>query len=326
MDASPPSSPISAVVGVGAFGKIPKAGDFVRAGFSNEVTRAFEEWLHKSVLYAHEKHGSAWKQPFVAGSMYAFAFRVPVAADRSGLIAGVLQPSQDSVGRAFPLAIYAMVDDATAKEQPAALPLQLGEFLDQAAALAMDVSTLDASMLDARVRSMPAPALLDDDGRAYRSWIHTTPIDQLLQTVFGHGWSDRSLRTLSAIADTALPLRGRDASTTQLALRLPVGSLGVTTTCVWLDIIRAMARSENRVLTSFWFFDGHRGDLLVHLGRVHVSSMIELWMPDRRNDHVYDLRSADTVSHVSADRIDRSVVACLKRGAYVAELYDALRY
>jgi type VI secretion system protein ImpM len=98
---------------VGVFGKIPSYGDFVAMGTGTPVGRAFERWLQLSTDRLHQDGLRPPEGPI------GFCFRDP-AGDTALL--GVLVDSQDTVGRVFPLALFAEIADTDAIGDIAALP------------------------------------------------------------------------------------------------------------------------------------------------------------------------------------------------------------
>lgn len=301
-------------------------GDFVRAGVATEVSRAFEEWLHQGVQYAHDKRGNAWKVPFLSGNVYAFVFRLPVGGDRTSLLAGVLKPSQDSVGRAFPLAIYrALPEDIPGP----ILPLVLGEFLDSAAQLALDAPAIaNHAELDTRTRALTAN--LGDVADAVRQlewWRNNTGLAQAWSITFGSSNVDEPVNVLGALLEIVAPFWGKENSNTPLSIRLPLGVGGIASACFWLDLIRSSIRWRTTVPTFFWYFDGHSGDTLVQLGRTPPGSLIELWSPDARSEIVCDYtRRSQRPSDEALRRIAPHTLPLLNRHAYVAELLHALSF
>lgn len=327
MDQSPPSSPISSPLSsggeVGVFGKIPKVGDFVRAGRADESSRVLEEWLHSGVEVAHARR-TPWKPAFLAGKIYGCVFRVPLSGDRSGLLAGVIKPSQDSVGRAFPLVIHRSLPPEC---PPHLLPLVLGDFLDNAAQLAFD-TTLLSSQAELAARTMQVGAPLGDINEAARQydwWTRNTALPDLWSSIYGSASVAEPSTLLGCLSEIVAPFAGRGPSTTPLSLRVPLGHGGVAAACFWLDLVRCSMRWRAHVPTFFWFFDGRSGDLLVQLGRTPPASLLELWSPDPKSDVVCDYSHASwQPSDDTLRRVAPHLVPLLHRHAYVAELLHAV--
>lgn len=315
----PPSSRRPAAVGL--FGKIPSSGDFVRLGWSNETTRALEEWLHRGVEHAHERQGNGWKRTFQSGTMYAFVMRSP--AVEGALLGGVISPSQDSVGRAFPLAIFTALDPAT---PPHVHPMALGSFLEEAAALAGRAAGLAATELDAAAHSLGGPEDPLPYANAYDWWARGTRVAQLWDSVFGSAHDlSAPTRALATLLEAIGPLRDRPIGTSPLSLRVPLGRGGVHSAMFWVDVVCSAMRWTQTTPTSFWTFDGYRGDILIQFGRTPVSSFKELWAPDPRNDHVVDLLGTSPTGE-SLSRLPYAIRRCFEVNyANVGDLLGALR-
>ena len=94
---------------LGFHGKLPSRGDFVRAGLSRALVSAWDKWLERAWPTAAAL-SKAWSvsPSGVPGWRLALAVRVcgPAA------VSGVMLPSNDRVGRRFPLLLA--VEGATA--------------------------------------------------------------------------------------------------------------------------------------------------------------------------------------------------------------------
>ncbi len=320
MDTIPPSQPASGLA-VGAFGKLPKAGDFVRVGLSSETTRGFEEWLHQGVQLAHDKRGSTWKNGFLRGCVYAFSMSVQLADDRTGQLSGVLRPSSDSVGRAFPLAVYAATPSNLTN---AVIPDALGSFLDDVATLVAQSEALTGVELE---QKLPLVHGIDDTEQIHKNfqlWSRTTRLSDVWRLIYETDDLTRPAYALYTLLEIERPLRGRPLRKSPAGVRLPLGRLGVTAAAFWLDVIRAVFKLKSTSLTFFWFFDGQRGDILVQLGRTPASVLLELWWPDARNESLSDLILLQPWEG-AGERLPPTVRETLARPqATVAELLNTL--
>ena len=87
---------------LGIFGKHPGFADFVEAGFSESVTTKLSTWLDTSLTEIRKMCGSDWNDFW--DSAQALRFQIGRGVLGVG-VAGILQPSRDSIGRRFPLII-----------------------------------------------------------------------------------------------------------------------------------------------------------------------------------------------------------------------------
>lgn len=84
---------------VGFFGKLPGMGDFVERGLAAEFRRNWDRWLSHHIL-PRLRAGAIWPQG-------GLRFRL-VSGGHSA--AGLILPSQDSVGRLFPFSLLTVAE------------------------------------------------------------------------------------------------------------------------------------------------------------------------------------------------------------------------
>ncbi len=89
---------------VGVFGKVPGHGDFLTRDLAPTFTDAWHSWLARELPAAR----TTLQARFEPAYLQAPAWRFAVAAGLAGpAMTGVVIPSVDSVGRAFPLTLAA---------------------------------------------------------------------------------------------------------------------------------------------------------------------------------------------------------------------------
>ena len=87
----------------GYYGKFPALGDFVRGGVSRGFVHAWDPWLQQGIAYARSLIGTGWREVYGTAPIWRFQLGADIAHDRP--VFGVMMPSQDAVGRLFPLAL-----------------------------------------------------------------------------------------------------------------------------------------------------------------------------------------------------------------------------
>jgi type VI secretion system protein ImpM len=97
---------------LGLFGKLPAHGDFVRRGLPSSFCDAWDAWLARGMAAARGSLGENWEGVWDASPVWRFA--LPAGACGPDPVAGVMAPSQDSVGRRFPLTVAAVLPGAIA--------------------------------------------------------------------------------------------------------------------------------------------------------------------------------------------------------------------
>jgi type VI secretion system protein ImpM len=89
----------------GYFGKFPALGDFVRGGVSRRFVEAWDTFLQQGLLASREALGDSWREAYQTAPIWRFALGAAVV--KGGPYYGVMMPSQDAVGRLFPLTLVA---------------------------------------------------------------------------------------------------------------------------------------------------------------------------------------------------------------------------
>jgi type VI secretion system protein ImpM len=116
----------------GFYGKLPAAGDFVMRRLPPEFVQSWDRWLSRHLASRLDRRWPATGLRFFS----------------PGPVTGVVVPSTDRAGRAFPLTLAA------------AAPRQAPAWYDVLASIAAGAETLTPDGLDARIRGCPAR----DDG------------------------------------------------------------------------------------------------------------------------------------------------------------------
>ena len=108
----PPAAPAIPPGTTAWYGKLPARGDFVSQGFSAGQIRAWDGWLQQGLRRASQR----WPAAELDRRLQAFpAWRYlawPAGAANAPW-AGVVVPSHDRVGRAFPLTVAELLDAAS---------------------------------------------------------------------------------------------------------------------------------------------------------------------------------------------------------------------
>ncbi|MCU9849873.1 type VI secretion system-associated protein TagF [Defluviimonas sp. WL0024] len=141
--------------GFGAFGKMPAAGDFIRAGTPPGFVAAWDAWLQGGMLDCQQAFGAAWDAAFMSAPIWRFGISGGLAGPQPAT--GVLMPSVDRVGRRFPLTLVAAL--------PAGADVVAGHFLNEALFGRLEdlaLATLDdlgRPALEEALAVLPAPVV-----------------------------------------------------------------------------------------------------------------------------------------------------------------------
>jgi type VI secretion system protein ImpM len=147
---------------VGVFGKVPTRGDFVSLGIAPVMRKALDQWLQNGLAVLSHSTGANWEKRF--HSMPAWRFIITTGVWGKQTLAGILIPSQDRVGRSFPLVLAAQLGDF--ESWPKSL-YEDAAWFDEAEDIAEAfVSTnVDAVQLSDRLRELRLPYPRDGGGK-----------------------------------------------------------------------------------------------------------------------------------------------------------------
>lgn len=87
------------------FGKLPSRGDFVRRNLTPDVAARLDAWLDAELGRRAWDDPDAWEAAFEASPSWRFHLGEGLVG--STPVAGVMAPSRDRVGRAFPVLAFA---------------------------------------------------------------------------------------------------------------------------------------------------------------------------------------------------------------------------
>lgn len=84
----------------GYYGKVPMRGDFISHGLPFAMVERLHEWLAEGLAGAQAVLGARWDDLYLTAPIWHFAWPADLCGD---VLAGVMLPSVDAVGRRFPL-------------------------------------------------------------------------------------------------------------------------------------------------------------------------------------------------------------------------------
>jgi type VI secretion system protein ImpM len=293
-------------------GKTPARADFIRIHHGAESALALDEWLQRNL----EELVLAGQR---AAPQASFAF-VPQNA-REALV-GLLAPSRDKAGRAFPVALFAEAPLSVAVQTPGAIPLACAALLAPARALFAELAALDYDALKARVEALQAPA-----PEAYASAVDNAAA--LLQDAAPAAWLERLFAEApdgaAGRALLALQTAAADPAPKALVLECPVQE--AVDAVFWL----ALAGRGARAPVSFFWTDPPAGTpaspsrLLLCLAPPPVHTLLHLAAPKPKPGKLQ--RIVDPVPQAAAQSADaaRQQLEKLTQCASLAEFAGAAR-
>lgn len=268
--------------GVFAYGKVPALPEYVRGGVNDDIAAELPGWMTKAVEWAATHRAGPWEQARRDGPALRFVLR---SRNPNVVITGVVAPSEDSVGRPFPLSVAAVVPVKGAGEHAHLAPAAFAPFLREAMDLLPRVSAIRAPKdIDELVGSLRAPSLEDVGAieERYEAWAREQLAAPLLASALGR--DGLALQpTLHTILEATSPFRGKEAPPTALSVRLPTDPDQSLLTCLWLQIVR---RASGWKETLPGYFASER-DMLVQLGGLaSPSALADSWAPDPASKYV----------------------------------------
>lgn len=140
----------------GWYGKLPSTGDFASRRLPHVIIEPWDTWLAEELAKLKEQ-SDTWLSAYLESPTWRFVVPAKwVNPNQAGLLAGVLMPSVDSVGRYFPLSIMAALPevpaDAGALEQLMAWLHALDDLAADTLQEDWPIDTLEGALL-----RLPAP-------------------------------------------------------------------------------------------------------------------------------------------------------------------------
>jgi type VI secretion system protein ImpM len=137
---------------LGVYGKIPAQGDFVRINASDQAAQSLDVWIQEGLETLHRMG-----VPFPAEPLYFLHHGHPSLP----ATVGAMIASHDSVGRVYPMTVFARVDPAWLATRWSGAPLGYGLFLRDATRILHDLARADAQLLGAWTRNLRLPSAHD---------------------------------------------------------------------------------------------------------------------------------------------------------------------
>ena len=305
---------------ISAYGKLPWAGDFLQAGrpASGELLR---DWLEKGIAMAADR-GEAWRRAFDAGAQKAFLLPAGDA-----VLAGVIAPSRDEVGRRFPFVIYTELDATLLRSAPHVAPLLLGSFLESAGGAIGEVIDGGAAHFAQSISAVapPDPSEVDVHLDGYLGWAQSASLRVAGQAIFGASWREGMHHALFVCIESIRPFFGRETPPTPLSVRLPVGTGFAGAVAFWIHLVRACSGWTSTIPACFWSFEPSCAAVTIHFGAVSAPSFADLWESEPTTETLSNLADGNypAVGFLAAGRPD--VAALLESdGTSVLDLLTLL--
>jgi type VI secretion system protein ImpM len=290
---------MSGAGGVGLYGKVGSQPDFLRAAAGAFCQSGLDRWLQEGVEALRTERTRLPEAPA------AFL----LAPARSAAFLGALTPSQDSAGRSFPLALFAELPIAAAREELPWVPEAHASFLAQCSDLLAQAAGLDGGEISRRAQALET---------------------RVSDTPEPHAWKNQPVRALAAVFDGSLPAAafalhtlatacdraaaGTDTATAPLTVDAPVPGSAIS--ALWLEIARRRLGWTEAVPSLLWT-TGPGARLLLTLGPPSPMALAFLANPSHRSSRLWPLRTT------AASALDHAWAALSPRQRAVLETPDA---
>lgn len=161
--------------GVGAFGKMPGMGDFLRLNVSARFVQVWDGWLQGAMLAARNSLGDRWNECYLSAPIWRFS--LPRLSEDLPGVSGIMMPSVDRVGRQYPLTLAVPVPTGPSALRHFANDLFFSQ-LEAIALMALD-QDLDRAALEQHLApvALTAPPHIDMDPQTYAGKI---PVEAIL--------------------------------------------------------------------------------------------------------------------------------------------------
>ena len=261
---------------VGVYGKTRAQGDFVRANAGEFARAGLDRWLEEAMGVLSSERAAL--PPDAAGVLLT-------PAGAGAAFVGALVPSEDAVGRSFPLVVFLEIPAATAAAAWPAIPRVCAPFVRAAEELAVAGRDLAAHELVSRLLALAdaAPAALTSDEISRVSNEPSLP----LQAALGGAPAALAyaLRTFCLAFDQA-----PRASGASVTLDAPAPSPAARE--LWLELAwrRTHRLAAPAPPVALWT-DGPSGRLLLSTGTPAPAMLAFLANPKHRSQRLWPVRT-----------------------------------
>ncbi len=264
-------------------GKLPSLAEYVDRLDGEEPERTFGDVLDRAGGYAAHEGGARWCAAYDGGGALGFLFRPSMRAPRA--ILGTMTPSQDSVGRRYPLMAVATLTDDVLSPGMAFLPAAASSFLGGLGSALRDARATGRADVAAQALAQlaaPEPADVKRTADDFARWIETPGlVPKLWKSLFPRGRAEDALAAMQAVS--------RFGGYVHLGagecryIRCPLGRGGGAAASFWLSALMRAAGGDEMISSAFWSLEGDGTLFVVFARQPPIDFWLRLWMDDRRD-------------------------------------------
>ncbi len=311
---------------IGAYGKLPRIGDFVSVRAKAEPAYGFQGWLARALDWADRRQQPGWPTVFETRPPIAFVYRP--RPRNGGILVGAMWGSRDVVGRRHPFAVFTAVPDAEARAGAHLVPLAMASFVDQVHALQTTFDAAGGAVEVEAALDLLRPVVIDEPlARAYEGWVHEGIALDLWAALYGKRDGEGAEYAVQMIREVLLPFQRMPDAATELAVRLPLAGHPAFEAAFWIDVVQRLGGAVRASPTMLYYArPGVAGrGLYVALGDSHASTLAEATVGAGDSDLVCDLTlpSRESSSHlpVLGSRLENEI---RRENATLAQVLEAL--
>lgn len=247
---------LAGIFSAGCFGKLPIYGDFIRQHAASAEANDLDRWIQAGLEIAKRRFEANWAAVYQKAPAYHFLFHAP-SAER--FLTGILQPSYDQSGRAFPFLIFLHVDRMRFGNNVTMAPAIFCAFYDRALALARQAPANLAWReipLSVERLQFSIPADWETLMQPQHEWLAAMTMEKLWACLFGSFDDPRKFLLFNNLTKILLRLRQYNPAQLARGLRFPLAGEAEQTlaheTSFWLQVCWRILRKPVLAPTLFW--------------------------------------------------------------------------
>jgi type VI secretion system protein ImpM len=279
-----------APAGVGLFGKIPDEGDFVSHNATDPAVPALDQWLQNAI----DKARHAGSEELPAGTI-RFVFR---STDAKTALIGVMRPSQDAVGRVFPLCVFISVSAPKLAARFSSLPLLFHDFFESAAELLDSAGERSLEELCEELEAIEPPNLdLEEAEESLRPILSASRGADSWERLFGTDNLTSRFYALQTFGAACRAVQREDLSKSGATIDCPVAN--PDDVVFWLHLAQTLL-GWKKAPPSFFWIDGESPRLVLSLGPATPVVLLSLLQPNLDSPKLWSLKTQDTAAREAA--------------------------
>lgn len=279
-------------------GKVPTHREFVRCRASTPTMRTLDEWIRQGLHHARKNGRPDWEDRYDDASVQHFILGGN-GTKAPNLLLGVMAPSRDERGRAYPFAVTCEVPKhAVSSLYYAYLPVQAAPFFQTADRLVRQAIQGDISYnevvdrvqqctVEVSIHSVVPPR--------HRRYLQQNDLGTFLERLFGHFADSEKYQLFSSLLERLRPLRNRGESGLDAGLQFPLlpdADQRASVVGFWLGTVLQLLDSVSVSPSLFWSSPAApsgAGRLLMYVGAPDAQAFFDILSPPEGHGNICTL-------------------------------------